>query len=245
MRYNEALWLRLDTKQLEQIDRFRTSSGRRTMTSALRHLIQKGLQMEQRRAAKERAVAVLSVLHECDGEALRRLADIQRKAGGVILSQTRSHLDAHTCMSVFALRGPERRIRELLEAFHAMAGVTHAWISECPEKAASARDLRRALSGAMAENGWACTQRDMVMTMPLILTCGAELLWKQLLTTRTDGHHIAVSFSVRISREAFLHVAVLKRAAGSNLSVFPLSPGKKRALSDGDGSAPSALIGNS
>lgn len=246
MRYNEALWLRLDASQLEQIDRFRASSGRRTLTSALRHLIEKGLQAEQRRTAKERAVAVLSVLHELDREGLtRRLTDIRRKAGGLILAQTRSRLDAHMGLSVFALRGPDRRNRELLERFQAQEGVTHAWISDCPEKAVGIRGLRRALNCAMAESGWACTQRDMVMAMPLILTCGAELLWKQLLALRPDDHHIAVSFSVHLGRDAFLHVAVLRRAAAANISVFPLPSGRRRALTGSEDSAPGAASAHS
>lgn len=246
MRYSEALWLRLDAQQSEQVDRFRAKSGRRTMASALRHLVQEGLQVERRRAAKERAVAVLSVLHEVENEGLARsLADIRRKAGSLILSQTRSRLDADTSLSVFALRGPERRIHELLESFQALEGVAHVWVSGCPVKAASTRILRRALAGAVAENGWICSQRNMVMTMPLILTCGVELLWKQFLAMPPDDHRIAVSFSVHLGRDAFLHVAVLKRAADANVSAFPVPSGKRQTRSHGDASAPGAACAHS
>ncbi|MBI5519150.1 MAG: hypothetical protein HY916_03710 [Desulfovibrio sp.] len=186
-------------------------------------------------------MTVLSVLHELDREGLTgRLADIQRKAAGLILTQNRSRLDGHISLSVLVLQGADKRIRELLESFQTLEGVSHAWLSECPEKPIGTRSLRRALGAGLAEHGWACTPRGMVMTMPLILTCGAELLWKQLLAMRPDDHQIAVSFSVHLGRDAFLHVAVLKRPAGANLSVLPLPSARRRALSYGQGSAPDA-----
>lgn len=224
MRYSARLWLRLDAEQMEMIDRFRASSKRKTMTMAIRHLIQRGLDLEAARTAREKLAGALCLVYDCDVAGLaQKLAALQLKAGDSILSKTRVRLDARLCLKVFAIRGSRGRIQGLLSRLLALDGVAQAWFSECRGDAANAKGIRKALGDALLENRWASAGRDMVMAMPLALTCGADKFWGQLNASLPDGHGIAVSFSVHLERDTFLHVAVFKRPADTEAALFPLS----------------------
>jgi metal-responsive CopG/Arc/MetJ family transcriptional regulator len=241
MRYSAKLWLRLDAEQLEMVERFRASSGRKTTTVAIRHLIQQGLDMEAARIAREKLAGALCVLYDCDTAGLaQKLAELQLKADDMVLSKARVRLDASLCLKVFAIRGSRGRVRGLLERFQTLDGVAQAWFSECRGDPINAQGIRKALAGALVDSGWARAGRDLVMAMPLVLTCGAERLWTQLLAIRPDGHDIAVSFSVHLRRDAFLHVAVLKKPAEVEAALFPLSAAKTQGLSTGQPAVPSA-----
>jgi hypothetical protein len=62
----------------------------------------------------------------------------------------------------------------------------------------------------------------MVLAMPIVLSCGAEALWKQLLAVLPEGHDIAVSCSVHLKRDTFLHVAVFKKPSDADGALFSL-----------------------
>lgn len=252
MKYSAKLWLRLDAEQMKMIDQFRASSKRRTITVVIRHLIQKGLESVAARTAREKLVGALCVLYGCDVVSLaQQLAELQLKVGDMVLSKTRVRLDSRLCLKVFAIKGSRGRIQGLLDRILALDGVSHAWFSECQGDAINAKGIRKALAHAMSENGWASAGRDVVMAMPLVLTCGAERLWGQLNAILPNGHGIAVSFSVHLKRDTFLHVAVFKKSAAADAALFPLSPGMPRNQSaahpsalPADGDAPNARIGN-
>jgi hypothetical protein len=61
MTYSAKLWLRLDAEQMKMIDQFRASCKRRTITVAIRHLIQKGLESVAARTARKELVGALCV----------------------------------------------------------------------------------------------------------------------------------------------------------------------------------------
>ncbi len=252
MKYSAKLWLRLDAEQMEMIDRFRASSKLKTITGAIRHLIQNGLDREVSRYRQKKMVGALSVLYDCDTEGLaRELSEIQLKGGDIILSKTRLHLDPRLCLKVYAIRGPHTRICGLLDRLLAWEGVANAWFCECQSGVIKTKCVRKALTSSLAESRWASAGSDMILAMPLVLTCGAERLWRQLLAMRPDGHEIAASFSVHLNRNAFLHVAVFKKPADADAALFPLSLAKTQSLSAGRSAAlrgadgmPSARIGN-
>ncbi|MDQ7835577.1 MAG: hypothetical protein RDU24_09370 [Humidesulfovibrio sp.] len=235
MKFSAKLWLRLDAKQMEMIDRFRVGGKRKTITVAIRHLIQKGLDLEAARTAREKLSGALCVLYDCDAAGLaQRLAELQLKAGDMVLSKTRVRLDSRLCLKVFAIRGSRKRIQGLLDRFLDLEGVKHAWFSECKDGSVNARNMRKVLTSTLEDNAWICADCGMVQTLPLVLTCGAERLWGQLNAILTEGHDIAVSFSVHLDGDAFLHVAVLRKpACGDVTLVAPIPEESTDAFSRG------------
>jgi metal-responsive CopG/Arc/MetJ family transcriptional regulator len=244
-RYSAKLWLRLEAQQMERIDRFRESSRRKTITVTIRDLIQKGLDLEAARAAREKLAGALCLVYDCGAEGLTpKLVELQLKAADIILSKTRVGLGSRLCLKVFALKGSRERIQGLLDRLLALEGVARAWFSECHGGVIKPKAVRQALSRALAENGWTCAGRDMVLAMPIVLSCGAEALWKQLLAVRPEGHDIAVSCSVHLKRDAFLHVAVFKKPSDADGALFPLSRAGSRGPVGIDGMSPEGWDGH-
>ena len=116
----------LEDALLRRFDARSAREGYPTRSEAIKAVMRGALVEEEWAANQEVAGAITVVYDHHRGGMVARLTDVQHDFGGCIVSAQHVHLDRAHCLEVIVVKGPARRIRELLAGLKAVKGLKHS-----------------------------------------------------------------------------------------------------------------------
>ncbi|ACV67512.1 nickel-responsive transcriptional regulator NikR [Desulfohalobium retbaense] len=117
----------LDPTLLNKFDELCAKQSYQNRSEAIRDLIRNSLvQQEWREEETGESVGTLTLVYDHHHSDLaQRMTEIQHEALDIIVTSLHLHIDAHNCMEVLILRGPNTLIRDTAQRIISTRGVKH------------------------------------------------------------------------------------------------------------------------
>ena len=127
----------IDSDLLRDFDRFIEKKGYQSRSEAFRDLIRDCLVDSAVVAPNAFVVGTVSLIYDHHARLLpEKLADLQHRHHGVVISTLHAHLDGDNCLEVVLLRGKSKDVQELAGLLISTKGVQHGrLVMSSPETA--------------------------------------------------------------------------------------------------------------
>jgi CopG family nickel-responsive transcriptional regulator len=119
----------IDGDLLDRFDRRITADGYPTRSKAVTDLMRDSLVVEEWKAGREVAAAIIMVYDHHKRDLTHQLTHIQHDYHDLIISSQHVHLDHDNCFEIVVVRGLAEKIRALTRALRATKGVKYTSVA--------------------------------------------------------------------------------------------------------------------
>lgn len=111
---------------LQRFDSLIDDRGYSSRSEAIRDLVRQELVKEEWSEPNTDVVGTVNLVYEHHVHDLSdKLAELQHQYHDLIICNTHVHMDAHNCLEVIIVRGPNRRVRTVANTLISTKGVKH------------------------------------------------------------------------------------------------------------------------
>ncbi len=122
----ERFGVSMEDELLRRFDALIDERRYASRSEAIRDLVRQELVKEEWSEPDTEVVGTVSLVYEHHVHDLSdRLAELQHQYHDLIICNTHVHMDAHNCLEVIIVRGPNRRVRTIANTLISTRGVKH------------------------------------------------------------------------------------------------------------------------
>jgi CopG family transcriptional regulator, nickel-responsive regulator len=122
----ERFGVSMEDELLRRFDELIEERRYASRSEAIRDLVRQELVKEEWSEPDTEVVGTVNLVYEHHVHDLSdRLAELQHQYHDLIICNTHVHMDAHNCLEVIIVRGPNRRVRTIANTLISTRGVKH------------------------------------------------------------------------------------------------------------------------
>jgi CopG family nickel-responsive transcriptional regulator len=122
----ERFGVSMEDELLMRFDALIEERGYASRSEAIRDLVRQELVKEEWSEPNTDVVGTVNLVYEHHVHDLSdKLADVQHQYHDLIICNTHVHMDAHNCLEVIIVRGPNQRVKTIANTLISTRGVKH------------------------------------------------------------------------------------------------------------------------